>query len=128
MHLLNTKPQRPRSVVRKSGSLRFCRTRGSVADFGVRHYQLVSFAVDVDDLYRGVVFQQLAQLGDVDIHAAGVEVIVVYPDGLQRIVALQYVVYMVAEQCEQLALLGGEFLRLVAVYQNLLLGVESELA
>ena len=56
--------------------------------------ELVAFAVDIDDFYLRIVLQVLAQLGDVDIHRAGVEIVVVNPDGLQSEVALQNLVGM----------------------------------
>ena len=56
--------------------------------------ELVAFAVDIDDFYLRIVLQVLAQLGDVDIHRAGVEIVVVNPDGLQGEVALQNLVGM----------------------------------
>ena len=40
-------------------------------------------AVEVFDLDAGIFFEELAQLGDVDIHGAGGEVVVVLPDHLQ---------------------------------------------
>ena len=55
-----------------------CYARG--ASVGLGDDELVALAVDVDDLYVGVFFEVLAQLGDVHVHAAGVEVIVIYPD------------------------------------------------
>ena len=90
--------------------------------------ELVALTVDVDDLDVGIVAEQLAQLGDVDVHAAGVEVVVVYPDGLQGVVTLQHLVGMGAEEGQQLALFGGELGHLLADGEGLLLGVEHELA
>lgn len=57
-------------------------------------YQLIALAVNVDNLYLVIVTQMLAQLGDVHVHAAGVEIIVVYPNGFQGIVTLKYLVGM----------------------------------
>ena len=50
--------------------------------------EFVSFPVDVDNLYLVVVFQVLAQLGDIDIHRPRIEVVVVNPNRLQSEVAL----------------------------------------
>ena len=63
--------------------------------------------MDVDDFDRGVFFEMLAQLGDVDVHRTGIEVIVVNPDSLEGIVALEDFVDMGAQQAQQLRLLGG---------------------
>ena len=54
----------------------------------------------------------LAQFGDVYVHAAGVEVVVVNPEFrfLQSEVALEDFVYVSAEQAQQFRLLGCEFL------------------
>ena len=69
----------------------------------------------------------LAQLGDVDIHGAGIEIVVVDPDGLQGEVALQDLVGVAAEQGQELVLLRGELGLLLADGEQLLLGVEGEL-
>ena len=45
--------------------------------------------MNVDNLDRIIFFQMLTQLRNVHIHTAGVEVIVVNPDGLQGKVTLQ---------------------------------------
>ena len=90
--------------------------------------QLIAFAVDVDDLDARVVFQELAQLRDINVHAAGIEVVVVYPDRLQGVVALQYLVGMRAEQVQQLALLCGQLRYLLADGQGLLLCIKHESA
>ena len=66
--------------------------------------ELVALAVDVDDLDGGVIFEFLAQLGDVNVHRARVEVVVIDPDGLQGEVALQDLVHVGAQQAQQLAL------------------------
>ena len=90
--------------------------------------QFVAFAVDVDDFNRGIVFQMLAELGDIDVHRAGVEVIVINPDGFQRIVALEDFVHVGAQKAEKFGFLGCQLGHFVADHQHLLLGVESEFA
>ena len=45
--------------------------------------------MDVDNFNLRVAPEVLAQLGDVDVHGARVEVVVIYPDGLQGEVTLQ---------------------------------------
>ena len=54
----------------------------------VRNNEFVTLAVYIDDFNAVIILEMLAQLGDIDIHASGIEVIVVDPNGLQRIVAL----------------------------------------
>ena len=44
--------------------------------------EFVSLAMNVDDLNLIVSLQMLAQLGDIDVHGTGIEVVVVNPDGL----------------------------------------------
>ena len=68
--------------------------------FLVRDDEFVAFAVDVDDFNLRVVLQMLAQLGDINVHRACVEIVVVNPDGLQREVTLQNLVGVAAEQGE----------------------------
>ena len=65
--------------------------------FLVRCDELVALAVDVDDLNLVVVFQVLAQLGDVNVHRASVEVVVVNPDGLQCEITLVALVCVTSE-------------------------------
>ncbi len=84
--------------------------------------------MDVDDFDGRVILEMLAQLGDVDVHGAGVEVIVVNPDGLEGEVALEYLVDVCAEQAEQFRLLGSELGHLVVDKKYLLLSVEGKLA
>lgn len=54
--------------------------------------ELVALAVDVDDFYLIIGLQMLTQLCDVNIHGAGIEIVVINPDSLQGIIALQYFV------------------------------------
>ena len=74
---------------------------GSGSCFVFGGYEFVTFAVDVDDLDRGIVFEVLAELGDVYVHRACVEVVVVDPDGLEGEVALEYLVDVGAEEAEK---------------------------
>ena len=84
--------------------------------------------MDVDYLYLIIVFQMLAQFGDIHIHRTSIEIVVVYPDGLQSKIALEYLVAVGAEQGQQFVLLGSEFGLLVTDGEQLLLGVEHEAA
>lgn len=92
----------------------------------ILHDELIAFAVYVYNLDRRVVFEVLAQLRDVDVHAACIKVVVIDPDGLESHVALEDAVGVGAEEFEELALLGGEFYDAVAVDELLLLGIELE--
>ena len=89
--------------------------------------ELIALAVDVDDLNLVVVLQVLAQLGDVNVHRACIEVVVINPDGLQRKVALQDLVGMSAEKSEKLILLGCQLGLLAIDGKQLLLCIEGEL-
>ena len=60
--------------------------------------QLVAFAVDVDNLDWGIIFEKFTQFGDVNIHASCIEVVIVDPDCLEGIVALKNVVDVWAEK------------------------------
>ena len=84
--------------------------------------------MDIDNLNLRIVLQMLAQLGDIHIHRAGIEVVIVNPDGLQGEVTLQDLVGGRAQQGKQFVLLGGQLGLLVTDNQQLLLGVEDELA
>ena len=67
----------------------------------IRSNELVAFSVDIDDFNRIVFLQMLAELGDIHIHAARIEVVVINPDSLERKVTLQNLVGMSAEQAQQ---------------------------
>ena len=60
--------------------------------------QLVTLPVDVDDLNVGFRFKEFAQFGDVDIHAAGVEIGVLFPYLFQCMIAFQDIVCMGTKQ------------------------------
>ena len=68
----------------------------------------------------------LTKLGDVNIHGACVEIVVINPDGLQGEVSLENLVGMAAEKGEKFILLGGQLGLLVTQCEQLLLGVEDE--
>ena len=93
-----------------------------------RSDELVALAVDVYDFNLVVILQMLAQLCDVYVHRAGVEIVVVNPDSLQGEVTLQNLIGMAAEQSEQLILFRGELGLLLANGEQLLLCVEGESA
>ena len=69
----------------------------------------------------------LTQLGDINIHRAGIEIIVINPDGLQGKVALKNLVGMTAKQSQQFIFLRSQFRLLITNNQQLLLGVEGKL-
>lgn len=68
----------------------------------IRRDELIALAVNIDDLYRRIVLQMLAQLGDVNIHAAGIEIIVIDPYRFQRKVTLKDLIDMSAKETEKL--------------------------
>lgn len=84
--------------------------------------------MDIDDFDGVVLLQVLAQLRNIYVHAAGIEVVVVYPDGLQGKVALQDFIGMCAEQTQQFRLLRCQFGLFLRSGKYLLLRVEGELA
>ena len=117
-------PQKRRPAFQVAG--RFFALKNFKRLFLLGRDELVALAVDVDDFDLRIVFQVLAQLGDIDVHRAGVEVVVVDPDGFQGEVALQDFVGMRAEQRKEFVFLRGELAVFVADGKQLLLGVESE--
>ena len=72
------------------------RTLDGDVSLPVLRHQAEPFAVYIDDLHFRVGLQVLAQLGDVHVHAAAVEVIVVAPDLLQGQRPLEQAVAMQA--------------------------------
>ena len=60
--------------------------------------ELVALTVDIDDFHLFVHAQVLTQLGDVHVHGASVEVVVVYPDLFEGENALEDFVNLCAEQ------------------------------
>ena len=88
--------------------------------------EFVALAVYVDDFDGRIVLEVLAQLGDVDVHGTCVEVVVVDPNGLERIVAFENFVDVSTEKAEEFGFLSGELGDFVADEEHLLLGIESE--
>jgi hypothetical protein len=84
--------------------------------------------VDVDNLDGVICSQMLTQLCDIHIHASRIEVVVIGPHCLERIITLQNLILMSAEQAEQLRLLCSELCLLVIYCKNLLLCVKGKLA
>lgn len=91
-------------------------------------YELIAFSVDIDDFDIRVVAQEFAKFCDVDIHAPGVKIIVVNPDGLQCEVSFKDFINVRAQKRKKLRLLCCEFLSLVVGYEHLLLSVEGVFA
>ncbi len=67
----------------------------------------------------------LVQFRDIDIHTPRIEIIVIHPDCLECIIALEDLVDMLTEQRQKLRFLGGEFLRLIIDIERLLLSIEG---
>ena len=87
-YALNSKPSHSSQLTAHSSKLLLLHTRDD---------KLISLTMDVDDLEGIVLLQVLTQLGDIDVHATSIEVVVIDPDGLQRKVALQDFVCMSAQ-------------------------------
>src|SRR5574344_1429044 len=77
--------------------------------FILRSNQLITFSMDMYNLYLVVIFQMLTQFGDIHIHRTGIDVVVVYPDGFQSKVTLKYLIGMTAKQSQQLVFFRGQF-------------------
>lgn len=90
--------------------------------------ELIAFAVDIDDFDRRVILEVLAELGDVHVHRAGVEIVIVNPYGLEREVAFEYFVDVCTQQAQKFAFLCGKLGDFVIDHKHLLLCVECELA
>ena len=59
---------------------------------GANHFE--AFAVDIDDLDGIIRFQMPAQLGDINIHRASVEIVWISPNALQSKGALEQSIFM----------------------------------
>ncbi len=82
----------------------FFKHKGVILFFGdfftVRSDKLISFTVNVDDFDSGIVFKQLTKFSDINVHTTGIEVVIVYPDSLKCIIALQNLVCMSTKQTQ----------------------------
>ena len=84
--------------------------------------------MNIVDFDRRVVLEVLSQFGDVDVHAACIEIVVHNPDCLERHFTFQHLVCIGTQERQQLTLLGGQLGLLVADSQELALCVEGKLA
>ena len=84
--------------------------------------------MNVDDFNGGIVLEMLTKLGDVNVHASGIEIVVVDPNCLQREVAFENFIDMCTKKAEEFAFLSGELGHLVVDHEHLLLSIESELS
>ena len=66
------------------------------------------------------------QLCDVDVHRAGIEVVVVNPNGFERKITFEYLVDVGAKQTEELGFLSGEFGHFVTNHKDLFLRIEGK--
>src|SRR5690606_12205124 len=71
--------------------------------------------MDINNFYLWVVAQILAKLAQENIHTPAVEIIVVMPDFKQCLFAGEYVIFLDAQQPEQLSFLGRQFLLLFVI-------------
>ena len=90
--------------------------------------ELEAYAVDIDDFDGGVGLEVFSEFGDVDVHAAGGEIRVVFPDFLEGGVAVDELVEVDGEDAEEVAFFGGEALDFVADSKGLVDIVEGEVA
>ena len=70
---------------------------------GANHFE--AFAVDIDDLDGIIRFQMPAQLGDINIHRASVEIVWISPNALQSKGALEQSIFMLGKEEKQLIFL-----------------------
>ena len=84
--------------------------------------------MNVDDFDSRIVLQQFTKFRDIYVHAAGIEVVIVYPDCLQRIITFQDFICMCAKETQKFAFLSCQLRNLVADSQCLFLGVEQEVS
>ena len=80
--------------------------------------QLIADAPDIHDPNLRIGLELLAQLGDENVHAAGVEETVVAPKGNQDRLPAQHVVGVLHEHSEDLGLAIGEAFDLVARFEG----------
>ena len=57
--------------------------------------ELVSFPVYIEDLNGGIFLQIFPEFGNVHIHASGIEIAVVLPNGSQSVVPVEHLVFVV---------------------------------
>ena len=82
----------------------------------------------VDDLDARFAFEILAELGDIDIHVAGIVETVVPPDLLEGIAAFKDVVFLVHQHLQQLCLARGNALLLALDGEGLAFFIEQNAA
>ena len=86
--------------------------------------QLKPFAVHIEQLHGRIILQVFPELGNVNIHASAIEIIIILPDRLQCEIAVEQIIHIEAKQLEQLGFLGGQLLCGVAETKSLVLKIE----
>ena len=84
--------------------------------------------MDVDDFNIRVVLEETAELGDIDIHGAGLKLSLFHPDGAEGIFALKDIVGMLAEESKKPVLLRSELAAAFRTAEHLLHAVEVVLS
>ena len=92
------------------------------------HHKFESGAMHVDDLYARFALEILAELGDIDIHVAGIVETVVPPDLLEGVTTLEDVVFLVHQHLQKLCLARGNTLLLALDGEGLAFFVEQNAA
>jgi hypothetical protein len=82
--------------------------------------------VNVQYLNLHIFAEILAKLGDIYIHASGIEVVIVNPYRLKGKIAFQYLVTVTAEKLKELRLLCCQLMRLAFEVQQLFGDIKSE--
>lgn len=74
--------------------------------------------MDIDNLNLRIFLQMLAEFGDIHIHRARIEVVVVNPDGLQCEITLKNLVGMSTKKSKKLILLSSQLGLLITMVSN----------
>ena len=88
-------------------------------------YNLVPYSPHIDNSDVLIISQLMAQLGDEDVEAAGIEEAVIAPKLQEDFLALHHVVPILHEHAENLGLTMGQFHFLVIVLQGLLDSIQT---
>lgn len=82
----------------------------------IKYQELEARTVYIENGNMCVFLKKLAQLSDIHIHTAGVEVAVVAPNRLERLLSAQHLVALQAEQAQQFGLFGGKLKALLLAF------------
>ena len=88
-------------------------------------YHLVPDASDIDDADVLVIRQFMAQLGDEDVEASGIEEAIIAPEFQEDVLALHDVIPILHKHTEDFGFSMRQFHFFIIVLQNLLDGIQS---